>query len=49
MNQPMKVIGSDDGEERDELWKLMVEELPQYEEYLSRTERIIPIVALDPR
>jgi deazaflavin-dependent oxidoreductase (nitroreductase family) len=37
------------GAEREDLWTQMVELLPQYEEYQSRTERQIPIVVLDPR
>ncbi len=37
------------GTEREDLWKQMVEVLPQYEEYQSRTERQIPVVVLDPR
>ena len=37
------------GAERDDLWTQMVELLPQYEEYQSRTTRQIPIVVLDPQ
>ena len=36
------------GAEREDLWAQMVEVLPQYEEYQSRTERQIPVVVLDP-
>ena len=37
------------GAEREDLWTQMVEVLPQYEEYQSRTTRQIPIVVLDPQ
>lgn len=37
------------GAEREDLWTQMVELLPQYAEYQSRTERQIPIVVLDPQ
>jgi deazaflavin-dependent oxidoreductase (nitroreductase family) len=38
-----------EGEERERLWAEMVELLPQYEEYQSRTERKIPVVVLERR
>lgn len=36
------------GAEREALWKEMVDELPQYEEYQSKTNRQIPVVVLEP-
>jgi deazaflavin-dependent oxidoreductase (nitroreductase family) len=38
-----------EGEERERLWNEMVEVLPQYAEYQSRTDRLIPVVVLEPR
>jgi deazaflavin-dependent oxidoreductase (nitroreductase family) len=35
------------GEERDRLWKVMVGEWPDYEEYQKKTDREIPIVILE--
>lgn len=37
------------GEEREGLWKLMVEVYPAYTEYQSRTSRELPVVRLDRR
>jgi deazaflavin-dependent oxidoreductase (nitroreductase family) len=34
------------GTERDRLWKLMVKIWPDYENYQTRTERVIPVVVL---
>jgi len=36
-----------EGEERQRLWKIMVEILPQYEDYQRRTIRKIPVVILE--
>jgi len=36
------------GAEREALWKEMIDELPQYEEYQARTDREIPVVVLEP-
>jgi deazaflavin-dependent oxidoreductase (nitroreductase family) len=36
------------GEERRALWTEMVEVLPQYDEYQSKTDREIPVVVLEP-
>jgi len=36
------------GAEREALWKEMVEVLPQYDEYQSKTDRQIPVVVLEP-
>ncbi len=36
------------GVEREALWKEMVEVLPQYDEYQSKTSRQIPVVVLEP-
>ena len=38
----------DDGE-RDRLWALAVEQWPDYAEYQKKTERLIPVVLLEPR
>ncbi len=38
-----------EGEERERLWRLMVEVWPDYEDYQRRTERQIPVVLLEPR
>lgn len=38
-----------EGDERDSLWKEMVEVLPQYTEYQSLTDREIPVVVLELR
>jgi len=37
-----------EGEERDRLWTVMTDTWPNYDEYTTRTERIIPVVVLDP-
>ena len=42
-------VAADPCAERDDLWTQMVELLPQYEEYQSRTTRQIPIVVLEPQ
>lgn len=34
-------------EEKPELWKLMVERWPQYDEYQEKTDREIPVVVLE--
>ncbi len=36
------------GEEREQLWKRMVEIYPPYADYQKATERIIPVVVLEP-
>lgn len=37
------------GEEREQLWREVVERQPDYAEYARRTERRIPVVVLEPR
>jgi F420H(2)-dependent quinone reductase len=37
-----------EGEERERLWKRVVEVWPDYENYQRRTERRIPVVVLEP-
>lgn len=37
-----------EGAERDEWWARAVEAWPAYEEYQARTDRVIPVVVLDP-
>ncbi|WP_031468800.1 nitroreductase family deazaflavin-dependent oxidoreductase [Sciscionella sediminilitoris] len=36
------------GEERDIWWRRAVEAFPQYAEYQSKTDRVIPVFVLDP-
>ena len=36
------------GEERDRLWRQMNEIWPYYDEYQTKTERVIPVVVLEP-
>ena len=36
-----------EGEERERLWELMNEVWPHYDEYATRTERVIPVVVLE--
>jgi deazaflavin-dependent oxidoreductase (nitroreductase family) len=36
-----------EGEERERLWELMNEVWPHYDDYATRTDRIIPVVVLD--
>ena len=36
-----------DGEERERLWELMNEVWPHYDEYATRTDRVIPVVVLE--
>jgi deazaflavin-dependent oxidoreductase (nitroreductase family) len=38
-----------EGEERERLWRLMAEVWPAYDEYQTRTDRVIPIVVLERR
>lgn len=38
-----------ESDERERLWRLMVEVWPAYEEYQERTDRQIPVVVLTPR
>lgn len=33
--------------ERDRLWKLLVEAFPQYAEYQTKTERVIPVIRFE--
>jgi len=35
------------GEERRELWNLMLEQWPDYDDYQARTDREIPVVVLE--
>jgi deazaflavin-dependent oxidoreductase (nitroreductase family) len=35
------------GEEREELWAVMIERWPAYDEYQAKTEREIPVVVLE--
>jgi deazaflavin-dependent oxidoreductase (nitroreductase family) len=37
-----------EGDERTKLWKLMTVKWPNYDEYTKRTDRVIPVVVLDP-
>ena len=37
-----------EGEERERLWQLVNEVWPHYAEYAKRTERVIPVVVLEP-
>ena len=37
-----------EGEERERIWNQMVEVYPPYVDYKKATERIIPVVVLDP-
>ena len=37
-----------EGQEREQLWKLMVDYYPLYNDYQGLTERQIPVVVLDP-
>ena len=37
-----------EGQERDRLWAEVVSADPSYSEYLVRTERVIPVVVLEP-
>jgi deazaflavin-dependent oxidoreductase (nitroreductase family) len=36
-----------EGEERERLWRLAAEQWPDYDEYVKRTERRIPLVVLE--
>jgi hypothetical protein len=36
-----------DAEEKPQLWKLMAEVWPDYDEYQKKTDREIPVVVLD--
>lgn len=38
-----------EGEERERLWRQMVEIWPHYDTYQTRTERRIPVVVIEPR
>ena len=37
-----------EGEEREQLWKMMAEIYPPYDDYQAKTDRRIPVVVLDP-
>lgn len=37
-----------EGDERDHWWRLAVESFPAYAEYQANTDRVIPVVVLDP-
>ena len=36
-------------DERAELWSIMTKEWPDYDRYQEKTERVIPVVVLEPR
>lgn len=36
------------GEERDRLWKILTDMWPNYDQYAERTDRLIPVVVLEP-
>ena len=38
-----------EGEERDRLWQLAAKQWPDYDEYVKRTDRTIPVVVLERR
>lgn len=38
-----------EGEERARLWSLMTEVWPPYDDYQTKTDRLIPVVVLEPR
>ena len=38
-----------EGDERDRRWKLMVATWPDYDQYQEQTDRVIPVVVLEPR
>ncbi len=38
-----------EGEEREELWRAVVDVAPEYDEYKARTNRRIPVVVLEPQ
>ncbi len=38
-----------EGEERDRLWRLAAQQWPDYDEYVKRTDRQIPVVVLERR
>lgn len=38
-----------EGAEREELWNLACVQWPNYDEYTKRTDRVIPVVVLEPR
>ena len=38
-----------EGPERNELWQLMTRSWPNYDSYVTRTDRRIPVVVLEPR
>ena len=37
-----------EGEERERLWRDMAQIWPQYDDYATRTERVIPVVVVEP-
>jgi deazaflavin-dependent oxidoreductase (nitroreductase family) len=37
-----------EGPDRERLWKLVTDAFPLYETYQSRTERLIPLIVLEP-
>ena len=37
-----------EGEERERLWRALAEIWPAYDEYATRTDRVIPVVVVDP-
>ena len=47
--QPMRVREVTDGAERARLWKLAVAAFPPYEEYQTKTTRLIPLFVAEPR
>lgn len=44
----MRVRGVTDPAERARLWKIAVETFPPYQEYQTKTERVIPILVAEP-
>ena len=36
-----------EGEERERFWRMMAEIWPHYDEYVTRTDRVIPVVVLE--
>jgi hypothetical protein len=44
----MRVREVVDAEERERLWKLAVQAYPPYQEYQTRTSRLIPLFVAEP-
>ena len=45
---PAKVTIEADGPERDRLWNAHVEDMPGFGEYPKKTDRVIPMIVLEP-